>query len=1405
MKVSLNDKFRAIKQTNFTGFNIKKDEYGEKYYEWSYPYDPQRYDCYLELYSVVPDKNGDYDTNGFTKIKNPRNKSEAIQLKPGLNKIDLAYDFRIPENAPFAYHYSLVPKANKDALPIYKIDAGDILDKRVPGDGEKIFNLVIPISSGATEAGAAILICADNYDPRFIYDKNGKIIPNPNAESSLGVFKNFANHVGGTLAGVEHSLDEGGLDVYNRIFLLPHTSGDRTSAAGYWLESGFQFSSAVDNVDTFTKLQRKLFAKGKTIVADSAFTSEGMSGIHIQSILKNGEDDVFFDWFKCGSLKDMTAKIGAFGKKNKYIRHKLINAPFDTVQNTDGKVRLVPNKKYNKDEPTYVQVYNIDQASQDQILDNMHKIDKYGKPNGSNPLTYGTHNDTLIAYSFPIDPKVYEENVKRFNEFNRRLPNGQFISINSYEATRILTKFERFEFENKIEGGFYTWDANVDIAKFDYTFSNEDAEEAMHLLPDKRKEFFDKKAQKQSEVLDYAVSSLKYWTKKTNQILNLYVAQTLKGIDTQNADKALKLINEKISKKYLPEKLSYNINRSVVDNVLKEDYILHGAESFYNFQESILNGIMSYPLESTEVGKDILALFSTPYITNRATSPKDIGKSRFELLRSKNPHLTPQYEKIYNQTTAMYTGAMYKFSRDVIDKINDKLPKDLKLNRNDDTSSYGKYVLPIITQEIAKFAVVRGLFPDVKYTMNRETGGISYDYDALRSKSLKSLHIIGASQRDEAQELVSKLNSGIKRISENDKNNLAEAVYRMIDGTNLKSFEMAEMIVDRTKGGIDWRIDAAKDFSNMDSLRNLDDTFEDNWDRVIDIIGTLAEKGIRKENPNAYIVAEVTDEVDLHSLGAGEDSERFVYKKGKNENGVYEYRNDLVRKLLREAKVDAVANYSHYFTDIGQIFGKRGEDGNDYGENQDYRMNNVFRRGEGGEEFLYSGPYSSILNSYTFVDNHDKPRILHILSLDMGLFYANLNDPEKFDYRKRAFIVLNPNTPPTNEAVNNYDYSYVSSKAVARGEALNSAFYKAIESLVDSGRKDSKGKFVIMPADKEKIFNQIKDIVSVLAGGEYKGVDFEADNFGVEEVHKLIKIVIDELARISPGLINGRKEQLFAETFEKSIDPALNNSLGMDKFLINAPGIPTTYAGDDLGSTGYETKTKNTFLKNRSAVHHEWYNKYPFIKKRKDEKDQVKLMRSRPVLHALNDGAPFLLKEQHGSGQNVTALFRYAPDGNAVLSLFNTAGTTHTFDKYSDPYNNPVYLDGNKIDLSVQDDFTGLHAGLRPGMEFINANDPDDKYYVFNKGGDDNYYLAKDENCSTPIVLRDNTLTLYHASDWLKGLDHKFLNKVKKAKEDHTSFCGSKIFVNKQYNIAPPKYNNAENVIKGEKLVLLSE
>ena len=67
MKVSLNHTLQCLKQPVFKGSELRKDEFGDEYYEWSFPFDAKKYNCYLDVYPVVADKNGNYDSNDFKK------------------------------------------------------------------------------------------------------------------------------------------------------------------------------------------------------------------------------------------------------------------------------------------------------------------------------------------------------------------------------------------------------------------------------------------------------------------------------------------------------------------------------------------------------------------------------------------------------------------------------------------------------------------------------------------------------------------------------------------------------------------------------------------------------------------------------------------------------------------------------------------------------------------------------------------------------------------------------------------------------------------------------------------------------------------------------------------------------------------------------------------------------------------------------------------------------------------------------------------------------------------------------------------------------------------------------------------------------------------------------------------
>ena len=59
MKVSFdlkNDRLNNRKPVSFKGYQFGKDENGFKQFEVSYPFDPKKEDCYLEIYKLDKDQ-----------------------------------------------------------------------------------------------------------------------------------------------------------------------------------------------------------------------------------------------------------------------------------------------------------------------------------------------------------------------------------------------------------------------------------------------------------------------------------------------------------------------------------------------------------------------------------------------------------------------------------------------------------------------------------------------------------------------------------------------------------------------------------------------------------------------------------------------------------------------------------------------------------------------------------------------------------------------------------------------------------------------------------------------------------------------------------------------------------------------------------------------------------------------------------------------------------------------------------------------------------------------------------------------------------------------------------------------------------------------------------------------------
>lgn len=1394
MKVNLNlNKPNISNMVNFQGYKPSKSQYGDREYEFSYPFDESKYDCYLELFAVEKDVNNNYRiVDILDNIENFGNEGErGIKLSSEHpTKIDLAADYDISPDEAFAYHYKLYPKNSPNAAPIYKIDAGNVIDESYKTNKpHEIYNLVSDRASTVSKGGSMKLIIPDNYNVIWEYDKNNNIQKKSPEEISklLRSSKNFANKIGGSLAGIEKDLDDGKLDNFTRIITTPMFTDDSLSAHAYWNKNCMQMANSLGNINNYASLQRKMFAKGINLVSDGAYVNEGLEGIHFQHVLKWGEKSPYFDWFKISGLQDSPLSLGVFGKKLNHVTHRLVNSPYKFVPKSDGTVEI-KSQKYDKNKPTYIQIYdnrlvNTEKMSDKELIAAYDKFDE-------NYLDINNHNDTVVPYSFQINPETYKKNVIKLNDYNKNATPDKKVGLYSGKGTRAVAQFEYFGLDGKHESGFYTWDANPDIAKLNFVTSHADTQNLINITnPKLRKQKFELIKRKNAEVQDYAVTSAQFWTKKTNQILSLDVAQHLKNIDNKNAEEITSIIKKQADGKVFPKNL--DINKTIVKNVLNNTYNLREIDAPEGYSDYIIKNLMDLPLDSVEVGDDIAGVLSSPYVSKRASKENEIGLSRYDMYKEGNPQVTPDAEKSYKLTDKMYTQEMSNFARNILDEIEEKLPEDKKFHdKYGNTTEYGKYVIPFLTAEIARFAIIKGVSPKAEFNTNEKTGELSFDYNTLKKTSIAGMGIIADSPEDEASAVINKIRKNIQNINSKDKEKLTEALFTSIKGTNANSFKLAEVIVSRSQAGLDWRIDATKDIADIESVRNKKTDFEYTWNNIIAFWSKFTD-AIKEYHPDAYIAAEVTDAQEIYDFGAGAKSgERFSSK------------DEAVKKLLNETGFTTLANYEYFASDLTSIFGKlfADENGVEKGTDQGGR---ILDKLVGGSNFLQSGPLESLLYSYTFAGNHDKCRALEGFSIDTDLVYRDLTDFENFEYRRRAYKVLHGmgyGDNPSDYDVNNYDYSRVSNLAIAKSESIISGMGKAKERIgLSQDRKDY-------------VYGKMLEALKNLSNGKHLGKVYEADGFGSKDYNVALDIVLKEMDYIEPNknkcLSADEKKRLKNETFERIIDPAMSKLLGQTKFLVALIGNPTLFAGDELGSTGFETTTKNIYLQNRNVIHNEWADKNnpeykDFVKRFKDYMDYQYNLRTKPELHPLNDGTPYALKEQsahfktieykdelnHSKGINavkegdikVSALLRHSPDGNMTISVFNTSGLNHQYDKYY----TPGELTLNCIDLN--DDRggkVGLRGGLKSGTMFRNADANDKTIYYAN---DKNQITGPD---NSPIRFKDSTLILYKIED-----------------KKQPSFSGRRVMYNPQYNFVSNPYANINQMKQnvGEKLALLSK
>lgn len=1422
---------KLVKSVAFQGYQHKKTETGAQAYAFNLPYDSKKYDCEVQFFKVGLDKkNNFFIKKGCDGAMEPFFKAD---IPNGGLTVEPEYDLHLKEDQPFAYRYVLKDKK------------GNFV-KFIEEDNNSIEGCTIVSRNGTTpiKQGPMYLAIADSFAPGYVYagfhDKDtGKIIePDDEKKAEIADMirnsgRSFSNTMGGTLAGLEAKVPELREAGFKRIITCPLKGGDNASSHKYWNENNMVIAGGLGNINNYDSLQREAFKHGMNLVDDGTFTSEGLQGIHYQRAIKwmdndNKPDEYYY--FRMSGLQDDSLGLGVVPSNYENMRLKLVNCPFDVKRGKDGQYTFPKNNEYDPKQPTFFQIYDDSLVSDEQRECKTKVISSYAGTN-YNKLAMNTHEDTPIPYAFEVhDPNEIKKNFQSLNEVNKMRDKDEQITFNSPRGAMFIGSLSGIRIEPKEEGGFVCWDANTDMVKLNYFTSNYDNELlSTEKNAAKRAIEMDKYRRANAQVQDMTMSAGKYWTKHVRNTHNEYVAKTIGEISNKPA-KAYNRIegilnSQNPDKPKLPEDV--RLSKEIITNILEDNYELRPR---YEDYDDLMNStIMELPLDSIEFANDTAAALSSPYLSKRSYDGDHIGESRFDAMNDKTYKVPKEYAKVYNKMNGILTGEIRTFADKVMQEVN-KNSKE-KLFDNDGVTEYGQYVIPLVAEDIAKYAIVKSMMPQVG-AKQLENGEIAYDYDKMHQEgTLRNLGINGDSQEDEANQIANKIRNGVKDLKQADVEFVSSSINKRINNTNANSFKLAEVMVDRSGLGLDWRLDAAKDIADMDAVRNGAQRFDKGWDNVVGFWSNFV-KTVRNENQNSYIVAELTDVGDVHKIGKPDDGDE-KYNSA-----------DAVGKLLSIAGITTEANYGNFFNGIPNLFSYDFASGTDnVGNKDEERVNKL----EDALSAFASMPIDYKRNAYTFAGNHDKARMIHCLSIDMSLFHADLSNKDDKNHRKEAYKIMNDKLYDTdlsgddwNIINNSSDYfNNVSSKAVANGALLKAGIGKANEELKQEELKQVR-ESNISDEEKGNKYREIgekydaiyaafaKSIADVVNGDYYKtkqekhGLSVpdsfkkvgEKDGFGSKAVPDAFDIIYDQAVQkyeLGDKLGTDKLQEYKNKVDDRATEVGRAKTKIIMKYLYAISGNPTLYSGDELGMTGYEDKCKNTYLQNRNPL--DWSivegkpgEKRDEIIKFRNELFEMSKARAdvdMNTMEALNNGTMYKLDKQNGhNNKNASAVLSQASNGAINISVFNPNGITTACTvndikdiKASDITLDSIYLKTSKGKLSLPE-----------GTTFRNANGKDKSLYKVCRNNDD-YFIKRFDNENdkngkdiplNDFTASDGVMMLYHVPEEVEAERTALMNKKTRVRK----------YFNHKYNIpneATYTEGSKDNEEKGKKVDITSK
>jgi len=1242
-------------KVNFKGIKQVLSNEGYKQFEICLPYDTDRFKkVSVEIVPVVKQKNKIIpDKNAVVR---------TLDLKDG--KLDFDPSLYFGEDQVFGYRLVLT---DNDGQKLYHTDSG-LRTNQV--NSEAKYTVMFPNRTYNHNSGGIVITTMPSLNTGYEMKDGRPVKVDGMAEKAENVranhFSSIAYLPGSSIASMMNKIPKWS-EMGARTLLINPLTGE--GPHGYWTGNSYQVSPIHGTNNDVRAFVVELYKYGMSLDFDFADTSQGLNGYLTKHVDKYGEKSPYFYVFQNTSehiTKALLPNVDHNSPEGKeilsHIKMHVVNGNYKYTCEQDG-IKIEKNTR-DTSKPTYVQLYDdrfLSESQKKQISEG-----KIISP--SDKLEPDNHYDvTRYNHSVHSEPReIAEDEIAGLHSRIEKVKDD--YSSNKMHFLQYALDFENVGYDKTTEGAT-TWDGYIHLLLNRHATSQAD-ETVLPTITDK------KKAQYAAILNQHDTAQAPaHFVRTVRDSLNNYALQQVKNAKEPTVEGYRNMLNSPDIK--LPPRAKEIMTDEILANIINGNYHIPQLETSNHTRERIVEELMNYPLPALKFADDVVAVLKSPWISYIAPTVQDIGKTRYEFYRDNGHKRMPdsdidfpnKYKDMYEDVDSFYTIALTEFALDVLSKA-DKEAKLGLFDKEQNLSEKGKLALPLVMHDILEFAMVKSLAPNVKIT-NKE-GELFFDEKALKETNLKNLGgkgISAKSPEEEARKTFNLMKDGLAAIPDPDKKVLINSIEDKLSGVRVEDLKVTLVMNDRLGLGANVRVDAAKDFMRkaacLAGLENLGPSF----DKAIELLANVVQTSQRVDR-NTRVRPELTDLGEKDYFGK-EASGRFENGMGAEIIAIY------------EAGLLSPLNYNFGFSQSTEF--AQGQ-----GDMQDYKkgllgMNPGWK---GNEGFYFNFPSGAINESYNFVDNHDKTRVLTAFILDNDLYSGKKGEEGQRNKLNAAIQKYTPDVASTGLTP-----SYHS---IAMADALS----KPLEASVD--------KLGINSDQKSAVKKSLSLALQDLAQGKFKGKQFNADAFGESSVDIALNDVIIQAKEHGLKLDKDDESKLFKGTLNIIMPPAFEKLISAMKFLLfSIPGKVVVNEGTQYGATGSETYKSNVNVGNRSVAIDRTKD-MPEYQKLHDDLEKLFQLKVNPNLETMNVGESVVLT----TDDDTMATLMYDKDNEIILLNGKNKNAVTS-----------------EIDLSprLKEDtiVAGLAGGLAVGTYFVNAIKEDDKaaYGVCKEAG--NYIIKK--------------------------------------------------------------------------------